>query len=140
MKRKNKKIAKKENMVQKEKNLRMDRTLPLTKKEVKNKSNRINNIGYLWDELKEILENDTDFKIEEVKEDHMVIKSLRSESFHNSYIMGKIIGKILPFDCTLELKINNKLAEKPINDQIVYDIDIRTNDNLYYTGRIDIVR
>jgi hypothetical protein len=127
-------------MVQKEKNLRKDGTLTLAKKEAKKRTNLKNNIDYLWDELKVILENDTDFKIEQVKENHTVIKNLKNEAFHNSYIMGKIIGKILPFDCTLELRINNKLAENPINDQVVYEFDIRTNNNLYYNGRIDIIR
>ena len=127
-------------MVQKEKNLRKEGNLTLAKKEEKNRTNLKNDIDYLWDELKVILENDTDFKIEQVKENHMVIKSLKTEAFHNSYIMGKIIGKILPFDCTFKLKINNNLAENPINDQLVYDFDIRTNNNLYYNGRIDIIR
>ena len=66
-------------MVQKEKNLRKDGTLTLAKKEAKKRTNLKNNIDYLWDELKVILENDTDFKIEQVKENHMVIKNLKNE-------------------------------------------------------------
>lgn len=49
------------------------------KKEAKKRTNLKYNIDYLWDELKVILENDTDFKIEQVKENHMVIKNLKNE-------------------------------------------------------------
>jgi len=114
--------------------------LTLKKRKSEEKEKNKNNISIIWDELKLLLDNDEDFKIEKIERNNIIIKALRKEAFHNILIMGKIIGRILPSNCKIEIHIKNYRDRDPNKDQILYDFSIKSDEELFYNGVIYIIR
>jgi hypothetical protein len=99
-----------------------------------------NKIGHLWEELEMILEGDKDFEIQERSNSILKMKAKRTESFNNSFVMGKIFGSILPVNCRIDLTVNNIRKENPQEDEIRYNFKIRAKNELYYIGKLILRR
>ncbi len=104
------------------------------------KSLRYNLVNALWEELEYFLLDDEDFKIEKTENNSITIKALRRESFHNFFVMAKIIGKILPFNGTVKLKAKEFRAPDFVNDMLIYNFTIKTDFGNFYKGTIYIVK
>jgi hypothetical protein len=98
-----------------------------------------NNIEAIWDELELLLSEDEDFKIKSIEGNTCTIKVLRKEAFFNPFIMSKIIGRIIPSNCKIELNINHITTEKFDTDVKVFEFSIFSNKNNFYEGKINIV-
>lgn len=97
-----------------------------------------NNVGILWEELDVFLQNDTDFAIEKIKNDEIIIRVLKKEAFHIVFIMAKIFGRILPFNAKIGLNLENYRGKNYKEDSFILDFTIRTIDN-FYKGTIYII-
>jgi len=104
------------------------------------KSLRYNLVNALWEELEYFLIEDEDFKIEKIENNSITIKALRRESFHNIFVMAKIIGKIVPFNCNLKIKMKEFRAPQYANDMLIYNFTIKSDFGNFYKGSIYIVK
>ncbi len=104
------------------------------------KSLRYNLVNALWEELEYFLMEDEDFKIEKIENNSITIKALRRESFHNFFVMAKIIGKIVPFNGSVKLKTKEFRAPDFVNDMLIYNFTIKTDFGNFYKGTIYIVK
>lgn len=106
--------------------------------EWKRTKEKFNNIGVIWDELEYFLSEDEDFKITNRENRSLYIKVLNNQAFHNAFIMSKIIGRILPYNCKLELQVKEIKGEKAQDDVLVYYFRIETESENFYKGDIYI--
>jgi len=97
-----------------------------------------NSVSILWDELESFLEIDEDFKIEKIENKSIIIKTLRKEAFNNVFVMAKIIGRIIPFNCKIKLRVREYRAPDPDNDLLIYNFNIKSDYNNFYEGTIFI--
>ncbi len=105
------------------------------------KTKKINKINLLWDELEFLLDDDNDFEVIKRERNKLILKTKRVSSFRNSIIMGKIFGRIIPFNCDMNLTIRDFRSKKPDNDVILYQFDITSTEaNLYYEGTLLVRR
>lgn len=104
------------------------------------KSRDINLVNALWDELEYFLRDDEDFKIEKIENNSISIKALRKEAFHNIFVMAKIIGRIVPFNCNLKIKMNEYRASNPSDDMLIYYFTINSDFGNFYEGSIYIIK
>lgn len=104
------------------------------------KSREINLVNALWDELEYFLMDDEDFKIEKIENNSISIKALRKEAFHNIFVMAKIIGRIVPFNCNLKIKMKEFRAPNTSNDMLIYNFTIKSDFGNYYKGSIYIIK
>ena len=104
------------------------------------KSLRYNLVNALWEELEYFLIEDEDFKIEKIENNSITIKALRRESFHNFFVMAKIIGRIVPFNGNVKLKTKEFRAPDFVNDMLIYNFTIKTDFGNFYKGTIYIVK
>ena len=104
------------------------------------KALRYNLVDALWEELEYYLTDDDDFKIEKIENNAITIKALRKESFHNFYVMAKIIGKIVPFNGTIKLKMKEFRALDFVNDMLIYNFTIKSDFGNFYKGIIYIIK
>lgn len=99
-----------------------------------------NKIELLWDELKLFLEDEVDFQIIGINNDSIKIKSLNPMAFRKDYVYCRILSNIIPTNCNIELNSHYFQADTPLNDSMVFNFSIITESNLYYKGRITIVK
>ncbi len=99
-----------------------------------------NKIELLWEELQLFLEDDEDFQILQINNDSMKIKALNPMAFRKEYVYCKILSNIIPINCKLDLNSYFDQADLPENDTMVFDLSINSERNLYYKGRIKIVK
>ncbi len=90
-----------------------------------------NNVDVLWDELEYFLRDDKDYRIEKIERDKITIKALRKEAFLNTFIMAKIFGKILPYNCKFILNTKDFRGRQIKEDLLIYDFLILTESNFY---------
>lgn len=90
-----------------------------------------NTVDVLWDELEYFMKGDKDYKIEKIERDKITIKALRKEAFLNTFIMAKIFGRILPYDCKFILNIKNYRGKDVKEDLLIYEFLILAESNFY---------
>lgn len=90
-----------------------------------------NTVDVLWDELEYFMKGDKDYKIEKIERDKITIKALRKEAFLNTFIMAKIFGRILPYDCKFILNIKNYRGKDIKEDLLIYEFLILAESNFY---------
>lgn len=90
-----------------------------------------NTVDVLWDELEYFMKGDKDYKIEKIERDKITIKALRREAFLNTFIMAKIFGRILPYDCKFILNIKNYRGKDIKEDLLIYEFLILAESNFY---------
>ncbi len=90
-----------------------------------------NNVDVMWDELEYFMKDDKDYKIEKIEGDKIIIKALRKEAFLNAFIMAKIFGKILPYNCKFILNTKDFRGRQIKEDLLIYDFLILTESNFY---------
>ncbi len=59
-------------------------------------------------------------------------------AFNNVFVMAKILGRIIPFNCKLKLQIKEYRAPELENDLIFYFFNIISEYNNFYEGTICI--
>jgi len=96
-----------------------------------------NNVDVLWDELEYFLRDDKDYRIEKIERDKITIKALGKEAFLNTFIMAKIFGRILPYDCKLILNTKNYRGKDIKEDLLIYDFLILA-ESIFYKGIVFI--
>ena len=99
-----------------------------------------NKIDLLWDELKIFLEDSEDFQILNIHDDYIKIKALNPMAFRKEYVYCRILSNIIPTNCKLELNSFYDQADTPEKDYFVFNLTITTESNLYYKGRIKIIK
>ena len=99
-----------------------------------------NKIDLLWDELKIFLEDDEDFQIIKVHDDYIKIKALNPMAFRKEYVYCRILSNIIPTNCKLELNSFYDQANTPEKDSLVFNFSITAESNLYYKGRMKIIK
>ncbi len=98
-----------------------------------------NLIDCLWEELEIFLEDDKGFKIVEIKNDLIIIKSLSKEAFHIRWIYCSVLSAIIPSNCTLEINSVLKQANDMKDDYFKFNLKIETKKCLY-KGTIKIIK
>lgn len=101
---------------------------------------QVNSINVIWDELECFLKDDDCFKIETIEESAILIKALKDTAFSNPLIMSRVLGRILPFNCELNLKITTSESNGLNGEFIKYDFFINSQKGNVYKGIITVVR